>query len=75
MKYNESYLIKYKTPENEYFQLVNGCFKHRETAMAKVEQIKQNKQIESIILRKRTGYRTSKVYSWSKGFETIYLGR
>lgn len=75
MKKNEIYLIKYKSSDNPYYQIVNGSFRFEKNAMKRVEEIRRNNNVSEIVVNKRVGYKSAKIYSWSNGFEVSYLNR
>jgi len=74
-KKDEVYMIKYKSNDNPYYRIVNCNFRFEESAMKKADELKQNKNISEIIVNKRVGYRSVKIYSCSNGFEVHYLNR
>lgn len=67
-----TYTIRYITKGCEDYQLVNGAFRIKENAIAKIREMIQDPAVERVILRKRTGWKTERVYVWNGGFEIIY---
>ena len=72
---NEVYLVKYRVENEPHYQIVHSNFRFEESAMKKVEEIRKSMPISEIIVNKRNGYKSTKVYSWCDGFEAVYLNR
>ena len=75
MKKGDYYTIKYKLFGQPYSQVVNGAFRLEENAMKKVKEITQDLSVSEVIVRRRRGYKSIVVYTWSNGFECVYLNR
>lgn len=73
MKYPTRYYIKYETSDYEYPHLVRGIFKYLDTAMSKVEELKQDRTVTKIVMKVSHEKHTAvKCYVWDKGFEVLY---
>lgn len=75
MKKGDYYTIKYKLFGQPYSRVVNGAFQLEESVMNKVKEIIQDLSVSEVIVRKRRGYKSIVVYTWSNGFECVYLNR
>ena len=75
MKKGDYYTIKYKLFGQPYPQVVAGAFQFEENAMSRVKEIIQDQSVSEVIVRKRRGCRSIIVYTWSNGFECVYLNR
>jgi hypothetical protein len=73
----DMFFMKILTTESPYYQIVRGNYRYEEAVMAKADELKQDKRVQKIIIKKRENMRQipKNYYKWDQGFETIYLGK
>ena len=75
MKKTEFYTIKYKLFGHPYFEIVNGTFREEANAMNRAKEMIQDQSVSDVVVHKRKGYKSAKIYSFSNGFECVYMNR
>lgn len=74
MKKNKPlYSIKYKIADEPYAHLVNATYQKLQSAMDKVEELKQLCGIAEIVVWRKWNMQTVKMYQWNDGFELVYI--
>jgi hypothetical protein len=71
----EYFLVKYKLYGSNSYKHSCGNFQKQEHAMDRVEELKKDKSISEIVVHKRKGMNSVKIYSCDGGFESVYLNR
>lgn len=77
-KYSIVYGIRVKYYDNPFFQIYQGNFRFEDSVMAKARELQADPMIEKIkVTCSSTAmsphYHHHKVYSYNKGFETLYV--
>ena len=71
---NDLYMLKFRSSESPYYQIVRGNFRYLGAAMDKANELKQDDTVQNIEIRKRNEREILKIYKWDRsGFETIFL--
>ena len=71
----EYFLVKYRLSGGKSYKYSCGNHQKQEHAMDKVGELKKDKSISGIVVHKRKGMNSIKIYSCEDGFESVYLNR